>query len=228
MRTYRQYCPIARGAEVFAERWTPVIVRNLAVGCASADEILEGAPGLSRSLLDERLTLFEELGIVSSTPGLEPDARFYELTPSGRDMVKVCMTLGEWGAAHLELGPEHLDPFVALWVMTRTFRWERVPARRVVVRFDFTGDRSGTYWMTIELGDSKVHRSDPGLDEDLVVTADAEAFVRYRDGHLAWAEVVGDGRIALEGPADLVEGFPTWAPDAFGHVERSQSSASRP
>jgi hypothetical protein len=51
MRIYGQYCPIARGAEIFAERWTPIIVRNLALGCGSFIEILRGAPGLSRSLL---------------------------------------------------------------------------------------------------------------------------------------------------------------------------------
>src|SRR3970282_1642200 len=53
MRTYGQYCPIARGAEIFAERWTPLIVRNLYLGCGSFSEILEGAPGLSRTLLSQ-------------------------------------------------------------------------------------------------------------------------------------------------------------------------------
>src|SRR5690606_16887555 len=51
MRTYGQYCPIARGAEIFAERWTPLIICNLHLGCESFGEILEGAPGLSRTLL---------------------------------------------------------------------------------------------------------------------------------------------------------------------------------
>ena len=59
MRTYGQYCPIARGAEIFAERWTPLIVRNLYLGCGSFGEILEGAPGLSRTLLSQRLKQLE-------------------------------------------------------------------------------------------------------------------------------------------------------------------------
>jgi hypothetical protein len=42
-RTYGQYCAIARGAEIFAERWTPLIVRSLCLGCGSFSEILEGA-----------------------------------------------------------------------------------------------------------------------------------------------------------------------------------------
>ena len=64
MRTYGQYCPIARGAEIFAERWTPLIVRNLHLGCETFGEILEGAPGLSNTLLAQRLHQLEHLGIV--------------------------------------------------------------------------------------------------------------------------------------------------------------------
>ena len=66
MRTYGQYCPIARGAEIFAERWTPLIVRNLSLGCGSFSKILEGAPGLSRTLLSQRLKELERVGIVES------------------------------------------------------------------------------------------------------------------------------------------------------------------
>jgi DNA-binding HxlR family transcriptional regulator len=65
VRTYGQYCPIARGAEIFAERWTPVIIRNLYLGCGFS-EILDGAPGLSRTLLSQRLKQLERLGVVVS------------------------------------------------------------------------------------------------------------------------------------------------------------------
>ena len=68
VRTYGQYCPIARGAEIFAERWTPLIIRNLHLGCETFGEILEGAPGLSRTLLTQRLNQLERLGIVESAP----------------------------------------------------------------------------------------------------------------------------------------------------------------
>jgi hypothetical protein len=49
------------------------------------------------------------------------------------------MSLGEWGATWLEIAPEHLDPFVALWSMCNMLRRDRLPGRRVVIRFDFTG-----------------------------------------------------------------------------------------
>lgn len=51
MKTYGQYCPIARAAEVFAERWTPIIVRNLHLGCQTFTAIQQEAPGIPKSLL---------------------------------------------------------------------------------------------------------------------------------------------------------------------------------
>jgi DNA-binding HxlR family transcriptional regulator len=45
MRGYGQYCPVALAAEVFAERWTPIIIRNLMIGCERFGEVLDGAPG---------------------------------------------------------------------------------------------------------------------------------------------------------------------------------------
>ncbi len=55
VRTYGQYCPIARASEVLAERWTPIIVRDLLNGSTTFTELAEGAPGLSRTLLASRL-----------------------------------------------------------------------------------------------------------------------------------------------------------------------------
>jgi DNA-binding HxlR family transcriptional regulator len=89
VRTYGQYCPIARGAEIFAERWTPLIIRNLWLGCGSFSEILEGAPGLSRTLLSQRLKQLERLGIVESAPKPGGRGRHYQLTPAGHDLFKV-------------------------------------------------------------------------------------------------------------------------------------------
>ena len=64
MKSYGQYCPIARGAEIFANRWTPVIVRNLLLGCETFNEIRAGAPGISRTLLSQRLRELERSGVI--------------------------------------------------------------------------------------------------------------------------------------------------------------------
>ena len=150
MRTYGQYCPIARAAEIFAERWTPLIIRNLYLGCGSFSKILEGAPGLSRTLLAQRLGRLERLGVVESTPKPNGRGHRYGLTSAGRELFTVCRSLGEWGARWLEIAPENLDPFVALWSMCIALRRDQLPDRRVVIRFDFTGrPRRELYWLLI-------------------------------------------------------------------------------
>jgi DNA-binding HxlR family transcriptional regulator len=220
VRTYGQYCPIARGAEIFAERWTPLIVRNLYLGCGSFGEILEGAPGLSRTLLSQRLKQLERLGVVRSAPKAAGRGQHYELTSAGHDLFAVCRLLGEWGARWLDILPENLDPFVALWSMCNALRRDRLPGRRVVIRFEFTGrPRRERYWLLIELGDTEICKTSPGLDEDLCITAEAEAFVRWHVGHLSWAQAVRDGRIQLAGQPSLVRAFPTWnARSMFAHI----------
>ena len=253
VRTYGQYCPIARGAEIFAERWTPLIVRNLYLGCGNFNEILEGAPGLSRTLLSQRLKQLERLGVVKSAH--KPDGRghHYELTSAGHDLFTVCQSLGEWGARWLEIAPENLDPFVALWSMCHALRRDRLPDRRVVIRFDFPARRSASrdlstearrakveggtgrphherYWLLIELGDTEICKTYPGLDEDLYITADAEAFVKWHAGQLTWAQATREGRIQLDGSPSLVRAFPTWnARSMFAHirpVSRTATSAA--
>ena len=241
MRTYGQYCPIARGAEIFAERWTPLIVRNLYLGCGSFSEILEGAPGLSRTLLSQRLKQLERLGVVQSA--LKPDGRGhrYELTSAGHDLFRVCQSLGEWGARWLELAPENLDPFVALWSMCNALRRDRLPDRRVVIRFDFLVYRSASreggtghprrerYWLLIEFGDTEICKTNPGVDEDLYITADAEAFVKWHAGQLSWAEATREGRIQLDGSPSLVRAFPTWnARSMFAHIKPVSRTAANP
>jgi len=167
---------------------------GLHLGCETFGAILEGAPGLSRTLLAQRLAQLERLGIVESTPKSHGRGHRYRLTASGDDLFRVCQTLGEWGARWLEIAPEDLDP-----VRGAVVDVQRAP---------------------IEHGETEICKTYPGLDEDLFITADAEAFVRWHAGHLSWAEATRDTRIRLDGPSWLVRAFPTWnARSAFAHIK---------
>jgi len=219
--SYGQYCPIARGAEIFAERWTPVIMRNILLGCGTFTQIQRGAPGIPRSLLAQRLAFLERHGVIERqmTTG-KASGVTYKPTPAGHDLWNVCQALGTWGARWLELAPEHLDPYVALWSLCNHLATERLPAQRVVVRFDFTGApaRSARFWLLLEEGRGEVCAKSPG-EEDLVVSADPERFVRWHAGQLSWRAASADGGIQVEGARALARAFPSWnRRSRFAHV----------
>jgi hypothetical protein len=113
--------------------------------------------------------------------------------------------------------------------MCHALRRERLPARRVVIRVDFTSrGRAERLWLLIEHGDTELCKAYPGLEEDLFVTAEAEAFVKWHAGQLTWADATLDRRIQLHGPAWLVRAFPTWnARSMFAHIPPVSRAAAR-
>src|SRR5215468_668439 len=96
MRGYGQFCPVAKGAEVFAERWTPLVLRELLCGSTQFSDLHRGVPLMSRSLLSLRLKQLEQIGVVERKRG--PQGPQYHLTQAGREFAPIVRQLGEWGA----------------------------------------------------------------------------------------------------------------------------------
>ena len=212
MRSYGQFCPIARGSEVFAERWTPIILRNLLVGCRTFNQIAAGAPGLSRALLTRRLRELERAGLVAISPKPSGRGSHYEPTPAAEAMGPVLKALGDWAEEWTDLTTEHADPDAVLWSWVQShLRAELLPQRRVVVRFAFHNRGRRDLWLLVERGTAEICRFDPGFGDDLTVTIDDPvAFARWHLGSVAWSDAVRSGAITLEGPRDLRRALPTW------------------
>jgi DNA-binding HxlR family transcriptional regulator len=206
MRSYGQYCPVARGAELFADRWTPLVVRELGVGARRFNEIARGLPGISRTLLARRLRRLELAGLVERTDGE------YRLTEGGRGLEEVVDALGRWGARYSfgEPRPDELDAALLLWWMHRRIDFACVPDRRVVARFRFRQGRRRILWLVLEDGECSVCLTDPGFDVDLEVDADLSAFYEVWLGRRSLRAAMADGKVRLDGPSQLVRGFPTW------------------
>jgi DNA-binding HxlR family transcriptional regulator len=224
VKTYGQYCPIARTSEFFAERWTPIIIRNLAGGCRTFTQLREGAPGIPKALLAERLALLERYGVVARSPAPKGRGSLYELTESGRELKQVCDAMGEWGARWLEIEPHHLDPAYVLWATCRLVDLDKVPERGVVVRFDLHGVRNQRFWMVLQQPRAEVCTAYPGRAEDLIVTTDPQTLVECNLRRITFQEAVRGGRLALDGAPGLARAFPSWIqPSPFAHVTPARS-----
>lgn len=213
VRTYRQYCPIARASEILAERWTPLLVRNLMLGAHSFNDLARGVPAMSRSMLVKRLDELEHAGIVRSEPKRNGHGSTYDLTEAGADLASVIEALGEWGERWVEVTTVHADPGFALWAWCQAqLDRSQLPDERTVIAFAFPDEAAGNryYWLLAEHGDAEVCYSDPGDEPDLFVEAESLAFVDWHRGALSWSLAVRDRRIRVTGSRRLARALPEW------------------
>ena len=133
------------------------------------------------------------------------------------------LALQRWGSKWVELTAEQAHPGVVLWAWATLYLVrERLPQRRVLVRFDYPtlsgpGARS---WLLIEKGDAEICERYPGGEEHVFVTVhDPVAFARWHLGELAWGDALRSGAIAVAGPRSLVRALPTWSNSPQKHTE---------
>lgn len=229
MRSYQQYCPVARGAEVFAERWTPVIMRNILYGCETFNAIADGAPGLSRSLLTKRLHELQRAGVIETVPKKKGRGSRYVPTQAGRALKPVLNALAVWGEMWMQVRPVHTEPGVVLWAWATVFlNRDSLPDHRVVVRFEFEyAGKPDTAWLLLENGDGELCASDPGHGDDLVVEVrDTMALARWHLGHIGWGTALRSGGIVVHGPTNLRRALPTWnlRPLTGQRIQRAKDS----
>jgi len=211
MRGYgQQFCPITRAAEIFATRWTPIIVRNLLLGSRTFSDIRAGAPGIPRTLLSERLRSLERYGILERRPNPHGRGFVYHLTPSGRELQEVCDALGTWGARWLEAAPAGLDPGVVLWAVSKSIDRDRLPEERVVIRFNFQDEPKHQFWLLVQRPEPEVCRKPPGFPEDLVVTTETEWLAKWHMGRISLGQAMRWRVMTIEGPRRLVTALSTW------------------
>src|SRR5204862_2333936 len=169
---YGQFCPVAVASEVFAERWTPVILRELVLGSRRFNEIQRGVPRISRALLVKRLRELAGHGVITSV------GREYRLTEAGEELGQIVVQLGHWGQRWTSpVQRDTLDARLLIWDMRRRIAVERLPEKRTVVQFDFRGVPVShkwprTYWLVMERQEVDVCIIEPGFEVDLFVEAD--------------------------------------------------------
>jgi DNA-binding HxlR family transcriptional regulator len=111
MRPYTAYdtdaCSIARTLELIGDRWTLLVLRDVANGVRRFDELADHL-GIARNVLSQRLARLVQAGLVKRTAYREPGARErheYRLTGAGRELMPILVAFMDWGDRHLA-GPE--------------------------------------------------------------------------------------------------------------------------
>ena len=202
-RGYGQYCPISRAVEVLGERWSLLIVRDLLVGTSRFNDLARGLPGLSRSLLSQRLRQLERAGILAK------EGSDYVLTPAGRDLEPIVFGLGEWGA-RWAFGPpqqHELDPELLLWWVHTRVDTTALPDRRSVIAFELRDPRFFA-WLVVDDAGVSVCNSDPGFEIDATLAASVSTLSEVWLGRLPLVDAMRAGRLDLFGRREVVDAIP--------------------
>jgi DNA-binding HxlR family transcriptional regulator len=229
--SYGQFCPVAKASEVLAERWTPLVLRELLCGSHRFSDLVRGVPLMSRSLLAKRLRELERAGVVERRRVSGRQSSEYYLSAAGEELRPVIEALGAWGQRWIlfDVDERDLDPSLLMWDICRSLRREGLPQRTAVVRFELT-DVQGPrrfWWLLASCESGDLCMTDPGFEVELFVKVGLRELTRYWLGQLDWRDLVAGG-LELEGPRWLQRALPGWlGQSAFAGVPRPPRVVAR-
>jgi DNA-binding HxlR family transcriptional regulator len=202
MRSYGQYCGLARALEIVGDRWNLLIVRQLLIAPARYRDLIDGLPGIATNLLADRLRDLETAGVLERQLAGKGSVVQYALTPWGAELRQPIESLLRWSTPLMVRGPDG-DSFRPEWLTLA------VPAlldTRVKVR------RSAT--IGLEIGDPPLQlratRSGftvgphDGRDLDATVRADPAYVLGLAAGALTLDDARALGLVDIDGDESIV------------------------
>ena len=116
MRSYGQYCGLARALDVVGNRWSLLVVRELLTGPARYSQLQAGLPGISTNLLTDRLRELEDAGVVQRQLDSDNNGVAYTLTAWGHELRNTVAALVNWSTPLMVSGPQN-DSFQPHWLV---------------------------------------------------------------------------------------------------------------
>jgi len=205
---YAQFCPLARATELLGERWTLLVVRELLLGAQRFSDLRRRLPGVSASVLADRLGHLEQRGILEHRELPPPAAAsVYALSELGRELEPVMAELARFGARLLgdPRPDDHIEPdWLRLAGMLfarreatapRAFR-VRVAGAEPAVEFFVRGGPAGTQVL------------DSPCDVDVTLCAEPLVLLALMSRRAAPDTLVESGALRVEGEIASVCEFP--------------------
>ncbi|NNH74513.1 helix-turn-helix transcriptional regulator [Nocardia uniformis] len=189
VRSYGQYCGLARSLDVVGDRWNLLIVRELLTAPRRYRELLDGIPGVATNLLADRLRDLENAGVVERRLAGDGNAIVYALTPWGTELREPIEGLVRWSTPLMVRGPgdDHFRP-----------EWLLVALPALLSRRTPTG-RSATIGIAVDGVLAQVRATSSGIEVnphdgrelEAVLRADAGIVLGLAAGVLALDDMLG-------------------------------------
>jgi DNA-binding HxlR family transcriptional regulator len=205
----QQFCPLARAAEILGHRWVLPILRELTVGPPRFSDFRRRLPGISSSMLADRLTALESQEVIARRE-LEPPAAstVYELTPNGRALGPALIELTKWGARFLANSQpgDHVEPdWLGLAVSAFGKREPTLPRRFELRPYG----ESGESIFRVAGGEQGTHMIDDELPVDVRVRAPAMILMGLMSGDVPVEAALASDDVQIEGDAQALSDLPS-------------------
>ena len=230
MKSYGQFCPVAKAAEVFCERWTPLILRDMALGATRFAELQRGVPLASPTLLSHRLKQLEKEGIVERRKSASGRSWTYHLTPAGEDLTPMVLALGSWGQkwSRRELVQHEVDLGLLLWAIERGAKPEAFERDRAVVQLTLTDqiEKRRYWWFLNDGGRCELCLKQPDQTVDLFVETTLHDMIYVWRGDLQLARALDSGRLRVDGTSGAHRVLSRWLGiSPLAHVRSARAGA---
>jgi DNA-binding HxlR family transcriptional regulator len=231
MTRYGQFCPMAKAAEIVAERWTLLLIRELLAGSTRFNDLRRGVPLMSPALLSQRLQQLEREGVIERRTNPGRQVREYRLTDAGRALAPVVRHLGDWGARWVidRLDEDDLDVTLLMWAMRRRVDPAAFGPCRTVVAFEFSDVpwNKRRWWLVNDGAEVDLCPKDPGFEVNLFVIGRLRPMIEIWVGRSTLEAGLRAGLIELSGNRALREQFKRWlllSPFAASASEKAESA----
>ncbi|AFM15568.1 putative transcriptional regulator [Mycolicibacterium chubuense NBB4] len=201
-RTYGQFCGLAHALDVVGERWTLLIVRELAFGAKRYTELADALAGIGTSLLASRVKQLESDGVIQRRLALDQpgSAVVYELSDAGRELAAAMVPLAMWGARHQMADADAAQElFRAEWLLG---------SLAADVRRDLPDGLNATYefhigdsvaCLRVAAGTVSVTAGPSPTPADVVVSAGAATIAAVIGGKVTFSEAAAGGDVEVTG-----------------------------
>jgi DNA-binding HxlR family transcriptional regulator len=211
MIRYGQFCPVAKTAEIFGDRWSPLIIRELYYGPRSFGDFLAAIPLISRTMLAQRLKELAAVGVVHADAKQKGRGHVYTLTEAGEAFRPMIEMMAEWGLRWGQglIGPDDLDSKLLIGGIRQHIDRTNITAQEFVLRFDFRGIPKGSrnprhWWLLIRQDEIEVCLKDPGQTLDVTIEADLSAFTKIWTGYCRLEEALAQRLVTFRGTKSAI------------------------
>lgn len=213
MKSYGQFCPVAKAAELFCERWNALIIRDLAAGPRRFSDLKRGVPLMSPSLLSSRLKWLLDEGVVSREAEGGRFAR-YMLTEAGLEFVPLVEALGIWGQrwTRRELKEHEIDLGLLVWSLESATNPTAFGTRRCLIRLELTDQPKAKHfwWFLNAKGKCELCIDDPGGEVNLYLACTLPDAIYLVRGDLKLTTATESQRLEILGDGWAHQAFPEW------------------